>query len=426
MRNRAGKKILAAGMAVILTAGLFSDSSATTSQAAKKVKSVTITNPQTSSLYLKKGEKFQVKTKVAPASAKNKKLTFTSSNKKVAAVSAKGKVTAKKNGKAKITAAAKDKSGRKAAITVQVVKNFKKASGVSLDQKNVVLNINGNGTNSMALTASVTPKKATVKKVVYKTSDAAVAGVSAKGVVTAKKEGTVKITAHAADGRGAKAVCTVTVKKQSAQPMPLIVPSPTPSVAPPVSTPAVPTGTPGDGKQRAILQSTNNFRSYAVVTYSLPEEVKAEDISEISLGMDSDKPVSVRLYAGAKRKTAAELTGAETGVTDTVTGTQDVTVDGVQGTVTLHQLEIQETSSTRFAVPAGIGNSCSLSLDEQAKSRLAEGDGKERQIVIYPHAVCPNITIYDLVITTVSGNRYTIPLDETTVRAAEGGKVSFL
>lgn len=98
MRNRAGKKILAAGMAVILTAGLFSDSSATTSQAAKKVKSVTITNPQTSSLYLKKGEKFQVKTKVAPASAKNKKLTFTSSNKKVAAVSAKGKVTAKKNG----------------------------------------------------------------------------------------------------------------------------------------------------------------------------------------------------------------------------------------------------------------------------------------------------------------------------------------
>lgn len=409
-------------MAVILTAGLFSDSSATTSKAAKKVSSVTITNPQTSTLYLKKGEKFQVKTKVAPASAKNKKIKFSSSNKKVAAVSAKGKVTAKKNGKAKVTAAAKDKSGRKAAITVQVVKNFKKASGVSLDQKNVVLNINGNGTNTIALTASVTPKKATVKKVVYKTSDAAVAGVSAKGVVTAKKEGTVKITALAADGRGAKAVCTVTVKKQSAQPMPLIVPSPTP----PVSTPAVPTGTPGDGKQRVLFQSSNNFRSYAVVTYSLPEEVKAEDISEISLGMDSDKPASVRLYAGAKRKTAAELTGAEHKITDTVTGTQDVTVGGVQGTSTLHQLEIQETSSTRFAVPAGIGNSCSLLLDEQAKSRLAEGGGKERQIVIYPHAVCPNITIYDMVITTVSGKRYTIPLEETTVQAAEGGKVSFL
>ncbi len=422
MRNRAGKKILAAGMAVILTAGLFSDSSATTSQAAKKVKSVTITNPQTSSLYLKKGEKFQVKTKVAPASAKNKKLKFTSSNKKVAAVSAKGKVTAKKNGKAKITAAAKDKSGRKAAITVQVVKNFKKASGVSLDQKNAVLYMS-NGANTVTLAATVTPKKATVKKVVYKTSDASVAGVSAKGVVTAKKEGIVKVTAFAADGRGAKAVCTITVKQQ---PDSSAVPVVTPSAVPPVSTPAVPTGKPDDGKQRVIFQSSNNFRSYAVVSYSLPEEVTAEDISEISLGVDSDKPMSVRLYAGEKRKTAAELTGAESKVIDTVTGTQDVTVDGVQGTATLHQLEIQETSSTRFAVPAGIGNSCSLSLDEQAKSRLAEGDGKERQITIYPHAVCPNITIYDLVITTVSGNRYTIPLDETTVRAAEGGKVSFL
>lgn len=425
MRSRAGKKILAAGMAVILTAGLFSDSSATTSQAAKKVSSVTITNPQTSSLYLKKGEKFQVKTKVAPASAKNKKLKFTSSNKKVAAVSAKGKVTAKKNGKAKITAAAKDKSGRKAAITVQVVKNFKKASGVSLDQKNVALYL-GNGANTVTLEAAVTPKKATVKKVVYKTSDASVAGVSAKGVVTAKKEGTVKVTAFAADGRGAKAVCTVTVKNQPVQPSPSVVPATTPSAAPPVSTPAVPTGKPDDGKQRVLFQSSNNFRSYAVVSYSLPEEVKAEDISEISLGVDSDKPVSMRLYAGAKRNGAAELTGAEHKITDTVTGTQDVTVDGVQGTATLHQLEIQETSSTRFAVPAGIGNTCSLSLDEQAKSRLAEGDGKERQITIYPHAVCPNITIYDLVITTVSGNRYTISLDETTVQAAEGGKVSFL
>lgn len=422
MQSRAGKKVLAAGMAVILTAGLFSDSSVISSKAAKKVSSVTITNPQTSTLYLKKGEKFQVKTKVAPASAKNKKLKITSSNKKVAAVSTKGKITAKKNGKAKITAAAKDGSGRKAVITVTVVKNFKKASGVSLNQKNAVLYVGGNGANSMALTSSVTPKKATVKKVVYMTSDAGVAGVSSKGVVTAKKEGTAKITALAADGRGAKAVCTVTVKKVPDQQLASAVPS----VAPPESTPAVPTGTPDDAKQRVLFQSSNNFRSYAVVTYSLPEEVKAEDISEISLGVDSDKPASIRLYAGGKRKETAELTGAERTIADTVTGTETVTVDGVQGTATLHQLEIQETSSTRFAVPAGIGNTCSLPLDEQAKGRLGAGDGKERQIVIYPHAVCPNITIYDMVITTVSGNRYTIRLDETTVQAAEGGKVSFL
>lgn len=422
MQSRSGKKVLAMGMAVILTAGLFSDSSVISSRAAKKAGSVTITNPQTSTLYLKKGEKFQIKTKVAPAGAKNKKLKFTSSNKKVAVVSAKGKITAKKNGRTKITAAAKDKSSQKAAITVRVVKNFKKASGVSLNQNNAVLYVSGNGANSIALTASVTPKKATVKKVVYMTSDAAVAGVSAKGIVTAKKEGTVKVTALAADGRGAKAVCTVTVKNQPDQP----VPSAVPSVAPPISTPEGPTDRPDDGKPRVLFQSFNNFRSYAVVTYSLPEEVKAEDISGISLSMDSDRPASVRLYAGGERKDTAELTGAESKIADTVIGTEAVTVDGVQGTATLHQLEIQETFSTRFAVPAGIGNTRSLLLDEQAKSRLGTEDGNERQIVIYPHAVCPNITFYDMVITTVSGNRYTIRLDETTVQAAEGGKVSFL
>lgn len=417
MQSRSGKKVLAMGMALILTAGLFSDSSVISSKAAKKVSSVTITNPQTSTLYLKKSEKFQIKTKVALAGAKNKKLKFTSSNKKVAVVSAKGKITAKKNGKAKITVAVKGKSSKKAAITVRVMKNFKKASGVSLNQNNAVLYVSGNGANSIALTASVTPKKATVKKVVYRTSDAAVARVSAKGVVTAKKEGTVKITALAADGRGAKAVCTVTVKNQPDQPVPLTVPS---------VTPAGPTDKPDDGKPRVLFQSFNNFRSYAVVTYSLPEEVKAEDISEISLSMDSDRPASVRLYAGGERKDEAELTGAESKIADTVIGTEPVTVDGVQGTTTLHQLQIQEIFSTRFAVPAGIGSTRSLLLDEQAKSRLGTEDGNERKIVIYPHAVCPNITFYDMVITTVSGDHYTIQLDETTVQAAEGGKVSFL
>lgn len=55
------------------------------------------------------------------------------------------------------------------------------------------------------------PKTATVQKVQYLTSNAAVATVSSKGVVTAKKAGNAVITVKATDGSGTQATCTVTV-----------------------------------------------------------------------------------------------------------------------------------------------------------------------------------------------------------------------
>lgn len=61
------------------------------------------------------------------------------------------------------------------------------------------------------LKATVTPKKASNKNVVWSTSNKSVATVNSKGVVTAVKAGTAKITATAADGSGKKASCTVTV-----------------------------------------------------------------------------------------------------------------------------------------------------------------------------------------------------------------------
>ena len=53
---------------------------------------------------------------------------------------------------------------------------------------------------NLTLNASVSPAKATVKKITYETSKKSVATVTKKGVVTAKKAGTAKITAFAQDG----------------------------------------------------------------------------------------------------------------------------------------------------------------------------------------------------------------------------------
>ena len=60
---------------------------------------------------------------------------------------------------------------------------------------------------------NVTPAKGS-KSVIWKTSNKKVATVTAKGKVTAKKKGTVKITA-VSKSSGVKAVCKITVKKAS-------------------------------------------------------------------------------------------------------------------------------------------------------------------------------------------------------------------
>lgn len=79
------------------------------------VKSIKLNKTKVS---LKKGEKVTLKPTVSPSGVKNKKVQFTSSDKKVATVSSKGVVTAKKAGKATITV----KVGTKKAICKIVVK----------------------------------------------------------------------------------------------------------------------------------------------------------------------------------------------------------------------------------------------------------------------------------------------------------------
>ena len=80
---------------------------------------------------------------------------------------------------------------------------------VKLNKTKANLNVG----KSLTLKATVTPKKASSKAVVWKSSNKKVATVTGKGVVKAKKAGTVKITATAKDGSGKKATCKVTVKK---------------------------------------------------------------------------------------------------------------------------------------------------------------------------------------------------------------------
>ncbi len=160
------------------------------------------------SMDLKEGDSSTITATVAPSTATNKELKWTSSDTSVATVDANGKVTAIKAGKAIITATAKDGSGVEAECKVTVAKKVIYATEVTISK--TVLSIKEGET--AALNAKVAPDNATNKSVNWSSSDKSVATVDASGNITALKAGTVTITATAADGSGKSASCKVTVK----------------------------------------------------------------------------------------------------------------------------------------------------------------------------------------------------------------------
>ena len=206
------KRILAVVIAVAVAVSMLTIPDSEVSAATGKVKSVAVTNLPAKQLTLKKGKSFTLKTKVSVSGKKvSKAVTYKTSNKKVATVNAKGKITAKKNGKAVITVISK--ANKKKAVKINVTVGTPVTS-VKLSKTKANLTVG----KTLKLKATVAPKKASSKSVVWKTSNKKIATVSASGVVKGIKAGTVKITALAKDGSGKKKVCTVTVKKKQEVP----------------------------------------------------------------------------------------------------------------------------------------------------------------------------------------------------------------
>lgn len=167
-----------------------------------EVASITLSE---TSLSLEEGQTTTLTATVLPTNATDKTITWASSNATVAVVSANGIVTAVKEGTATITASAGSKS---TTCTVTVKKAIIDVTSITLSAASLSLEEGKTAT----LTATVSPSNATDKTVTWSSSDAAVATVSATGVVTAVKEGTATITAKAGNQT---ATCTVTVKKKS-------------------------------------------------------------------------------------------------------------------------------------------------------------------------------------------------------------------
>lgn len=162
-------------MILVLTASLTALSPV---YAAKKAK----ISKTKATLYVKETLKLKV-------TGATKKVTWSSSNKKVAKVSAKGVVTAVKKGAATITA----KTGKQKLTCKVTVKN------PTISESDIALDLGE--TKQLKVSHAV-------GKVKWSSSDKTVATVSGKGLVMALKEGTAKITAVAS---GVKLTCRVGV-----------------------------------------------------------------------------------------------------------------------------------------------------------------------------------------------------------------------
>ena len=163
--------------------------------------------PQASSVKLSKkklkigvGEKVSLKASVLPAAA-SQKVTWKTSKKSVVTVSAKGKVTGKRPGTATITATAEN--GKSVTCKITVKKAPKKLTFKNGKEKTLKKG------KTLKLKVKL-PNKTASYKVTFRSSKKAVASVSAKGVVKARKKGTAVITAKTFNGKKAK--ITIRVK----------------------------------------------------------------------------------------------------------------------------------------------------------------------------------------------------------------------
>ena len=170
--------------------------------------SVTGVTLNETALSLKPGSTATLVATVSPESAKDKSLTWSSSDESIVTVDENGKIKAIKEGKATITVTTKD-GNHKATVTITVSKEDIKVTGVSFG--NNALNL-ATG-SSMTLKPTISPSDATNKGLTWKSSDSSVVSVNDKGVITGKKEGKATITVTTKDG-GYTATITVTVKDE--------------------------------------------------------------------------------------------------------------------------------------------------------------------------------------------------------------------
>lgn len=155
-----------------------------------------------SEVVVSNGKEQSLMVTVQPQNATINKVSFTTSDKKVATVSADGVIKGIGLGCCKITAKSTDGNHKKASVLVYVtggsdtdsdsdMDNYIWVKGIAMETDEMMVGLG----SPASVNASVVPENATTKGIVYTSDDTSVATVDDKGVVTGVALGKCKITA---------------------------------------------------------------------------------------------------------------------------------------------------------------------------------------------------------------------------------------
>ena len=136
-------------------------------------------------------EEIQLTPVISPANATIKKVIWSSSKSNIATVDSTGKVTGKAIGSTLIIAQTVDMKKIGSSTVVVIIP----VTGISISPISDTININ----EKIQLTAVISPTNATIKKVVWNSSNSDIATVDTTGKVTGKAIGSTLITAQTVD-----------------------------------------------------------------------------------------------------------------------------------------------------------------------------------------------------------------------------------
>ena len=331
---------MSAGM-IPTTAGIEVPALTTTVEAA--VKKITL-KASSKKVYAGKTVKINAK------ATKGAKLSYKTSNKKIATVNSKGVITGKSAGTAKITITAKKSKYKtvKKTITVKVVKQ---------NQSIAVVNQN--------LTAGQNKNLGAKAKtgLTYKSSNTKIVTVDKKGNLKALKVGTAKITVSAkTSGIYNKASKTIIIKVVNKAPVKPVTPTKKPEAPKPTATP-VPTRAPEPTKAPEPTATPEPTKIPDPTETPKPTEVPQPEISYVTSIYFEETTKTNVVYVGESKKSTLkwEATGNTT-LKDFVFTSSNPAVATVDenGTITgvsAGDVRITATSKTPFSA-AGTKDDC--------------------------------------------------------------------